>query len=271
MNILGRRSWILLGSLAFFAACSSSTATQPVSGRLALDTFPATVTSVRAVRPDGTTVTSAVGADGSFSLALPAGRKYRLEFLTASSDTPRLVFPRQAGMTDLTFDVGAGGQAFDMGIVRYIGNPRTVAVKFVTSGVSTVVAKLSTDADSGAGDKEENDDGGKDNECRHGKDPAGAVCVDDDEDHGGKHQCHGTHGSAGQDDDSDQPATAAVADKNLPAVIGDCGERGDHHEHKGGKGGKDDDQDKAGEHHGRDDGGVRGKGTEKEDDDDHVG
>jgi hypothetical protein len=253
---------VLPGLALFFSACSESK--QPVTGTVAQETFSSPITTVSASRADGTSVQAPVAADGSFTLNLPKGAGYRLDFANASGATT-LVFPRTGGGTQWRFDVASTGGTFDMGAVRQVGDPRNLNVTFAHTKVKS---------DGGV-----EGEGDRDVECVNGLDPVtGTVCVEDTEDQGlackgskgGKHGkghakhgdgdggCHkgahvcdgdagvcqddgkGHHGhDGGADDDTTgtdpttgtsneaEPSSAAVADRNLPSALGNCAERDD--------------------------------------------
>ncbi len=228
---------IALAPLALTAACSGNKGTvQPISGKLALSTFDGSVTRIRAMRSGVAAVEAPVAADGTFALSLPKGAGYRLEFLKSTAGSARLVFPRQAGALQWTFDVLGAGTTFDLGTVRYVGDPKGLTVTFVA-------AQTVSDADGGTATHPES-------ECEDGKDRTGAVCVDDQDEghHGGKCQAGKSDSNDGGADDSEcengkdtktglacqdteddgksPPAAAAVADHNLPAAIGACGGEG---------------------------------------------
>jgi len=208
--------------------CGSSVGSQTVSGRVAQDTFATPVDLVTAVRKGSAVVDAPVGPDGAFTITIPSGSGYRIE-LSSAATRAGLVSPRSSGAIDVSFAVrGSGVSAFDLGMVRYIGDPTTTIFKQT----------------GGAGD-------GDDVECEDGIDPTtNAVCVDDDEAENGT--CEGDDGETdddgvedgtddgetdddgiedGTDDgetDDDGPQAAAVADHNLPAALGcDDGEEGD--------------------------------------------
>jgi hypothetical protein len=211
--------FVTIASCALLGGCAKDNV-QPISGKVALQTFDGPVTTVSAVRPGGTPVVARVGLDGAFQIAVPRGKGYHLEF-AGPSRVPYLVFPRTAGSLTWTFDVRGRGTRFDVGTVRYVGDPKGMPVSFVTRQKQTA-------AEPDAGAKEEED------ECEDGKnEKTGAVCVDDDDDKGKKHEeC--------DDDDADDcvngtnpktgtpctpppaPGSAAVADHNLPSVMGTC-------------------------------------------------
>ena len=201
----------------FLTACSSGPP-QVVTGRVASATFPYPVDTVSAVRAGRTVVATPVASDGSFSIAIPSGSRYRLEF-AATVGRAGLVFPRALGTLDATFDVRGHQAAFDLGAVRFVGDPASHTYK---TGPAPA--------------------GGADGECEDGIDPStGAVCVDDEEDGGSceasdegvdcqdgidpatGQECDGGPGENqddGEDPTDDAPSEGAVADRNLPSSIG---------------------------------------------------
>lgn len=228
------------------AACQGSPAPQVVSGTVALSSFPTPVAVARAVQAGRPVVESPVAADGGFSLTIPAGRGYRIEF-AASSGGPALVFPRHAGGVTASFDVRGNGAPFDLGAVRYIGDPAswTFAFASTTPGdtdtlqcedgidLATGAACVDDGAEELGGQCEEGDGEGGDHECVDGIDPAtGAWCdggpaanpANDPTETGcsdGVDPVTGLPCVAG--DEEGLPSEAAVADHNLPASIG-CGD-----------------------------------------------
>ncbi len=211
------RSFWLLVPVALAASCSSGSTSQPISGKLALDTFDGPVATVRASRLGANSIVAPVAADGSFALTLPRGKHYRLEFV-GPSGAPRLVYPRHAGSIDSWFDVRGGGRRFDLGMVRYIGDPKDMPIAFTRVEVSSDVdCENGRDKKTGAvcvdDDNDENescgddDDGDNDDvECENGKDAkTGLACED-----------------GGSSSSSPTIVAVAVADHNVPAVIGGC-------------------------------------------------
>jgi hypothetical protein len=204
-----------------FSACSESK--QPVTGTVARETFSSPITTVLASRTDGTSVNAMVAADGSFTLNLPKGTEYRLDFASASGTTT-LVFPRSGGGLQWRFDVASTGGAFDMGAVRQVGDPRDLNVTFAHTKVKK------------GGDAGVEGEGDRDVECVNGQDPVtGAVCVEDTEDQGcqgskggkhGKGKGHGKHGKGDGGCDNE----ARLCDEDA----GVChGEGRGHHGHDG--------------------------------------
>lgn len=208
----------ILFALGFVAVgCSSPAGSQTISGRVAQSTFASPVDTVTVVKGGTGVLEAPVAADGSFTVIVPAGSGYRIE-LSSAATRAGLVSPRSSGAIDVTFAVRGSGAPFDLGMVRYVGDPAGTIFK-QTGGTG----------------------GDGDGECEDGIDPAThAVCVDDDEEDGGS--CSADEGDGdgeeaddgedGTDDgetDDDGPAVAAVADHNLPSAIG-CD---DDHENEG--------------------------------------
>ncbi len=193
---------LLVGLVA--AGCSSpASRPQTVAGRIAQATFPANVDGVRVLQGNSEIVSASVAIDGSFSIIIPAGTGYRIAFV--SSGDPGLIFPRQTGSIETAFDIKSGTQLFDLGKVRFIGDPASHSYHQGTAG----------------GDEEA--------ECEDGVDDNGAVCVDDDDDEGaacedgtddGETNDDGGDGDGETDDDNEVPQQAAVAEHNLPSSIG---------------------------------------------------
>lgn len=106
-------------SLVFFslAACGTDP-DQTVTGTVAQGSFLETVTQVRAVGSENTIVT-AVDADGSFELTLPAGDRYRIELVSATR-SPDLVFPRASGEVATSFAIESSVGSLDLGGVHYV-------------------------------------------------------------------------------------------------------------------------------------------------------
>lgn len=193
--------------------CGSSEP-QVVSGRVAQNTFTVPIDHVAVIQAGSTVTQAPVAADGAFTLSIPTGSGYRIELSSAASRAG-LVSPRTSGTLDKTFTVRGHTAAFDLGAVRYIGDP-TMKV-FKQTGTTT---------------------GDGDGECEDGIDPTtNAVCVDDAEE--GAQTCDGETNDGETNDNGtedgtndgetadDGPADAAVADHNLPSAIGCDGGDGD--------------------------------------------
>ncbi len=243
---------LLAVSLIVVAACGApGTGVQVFSGVAALQTFPDPPTAVRAVSSGKLISETPIAADGSFSLSLQPGLKYRIEF-TGGAVSPVLVMPRSSGRVDTLISVRGSTAPFNLGTVRYIGDPSTAAFHYTTRSAG----------DSADGDAVQN-------ECENGVDPnTGAVCVDDNDEQGAG-ECGAEEDAAGSDADTDQvecqdgidPATglecdggpaansqdsegekaqedaesestseAAVADHNPPATVGCPDQDNDNHE-----------------------------------------
>jgi len=183
-----------------------------VKGEISQATFASPPTWVRAVRNEQVRAETPVGVDGTFLLRIRKGDGYRLEFLT-DSGAPVLVFPRRAGTLEARFDVKATASLFNLGHIRFIGDPSATGYAFVTAGADLDEV-----------------------ECEDGIDAkTGGVCVDDDDDEGAteceadeEHEFegeeHGQNGTAVSLDPGSSgvqiPDQAAVAEHNLPAVVG---------------------------------------------------
>jgi hypothetical protein len=216
MRVLAR-SVVLLLSSTVAAGCSGGGGTQPIAGQLALASFPVSVTAVRASQPGGASVQAPVGIDGRFLLALGAGKRYRIEFLSATG-APVLALPRKTGGMDYRFDVRGHGPLFDVGMVRYVGAPASATVVF---------KQFQTAAGSGSSPAATTDTDNLD--CENGRDKAtGAVCADDNsEDPGGACAGEGDSTAGPDEEKTDPPAAVAVADKNIPPAVGGCDGEGE--------------------------------------------
>ena len=242
-----RIKWLcgIMAAVAVGGCSSSPPGEQVVSGRAALTSFPTPVSDVQVVRGSQVVTRSAVGSDGSFSLTIPVGTGYELVF--AGSNHVPLVFPRSTGGIDRRFDIRAGGKAFDLGAVRYVGDPsaQTFAFNHVGStsqaltdpaaadddnvecedGIDANTGALCVDDDDeeGAGVCEGSEEADDDNvECEDGIDPATGLECD-----GGPAANSGAEDGEVEDEASSE---AAVADHNLPAAMGCDEEDGDNHE-----------------------------------------
>jgi hypothetical protein len=178
----------LVAATAFVLGCDLAPTSTPqmINGVVSQGTFPAPVTSVRVVSTAKVVYEAQVDVHGAFSLIVPTGTAYEIELLSGS-DSAGLVFPRAAGGIDAAFDVAASQAPFDVGAVRYIGDPSALGFKYVQSQVDG-----ETDTDNV--------------ECEDGIDPAtGEVCVDDQEEDNacddGDH-----HGDGDGDGDGDTDA-----------------------------------------------------------------
>ena len=239
---------VCLGLAASGSACQTEPGPQVVTGTVALSTFPGPVAAVYVVQAGGPTVRTLIGPDGTFSLTIPPGRGYRIEFLAAGG-RPGLVFPRRAGDVGSAFDVRGGVEPFDLGRVRYVGNPQLQTYAFLSTsdgtGEADVECEDGIDAATGAvcvddedeegagvcDEEDDDEDDDEDYQCEDGFDPTtGTPCA---EDPGGEPdgECvdgfDALTGAPCVDDDAEElPTDAAVADHNLPPSIG-CDEEED--------------------------------------------
>jgi hypothetical protein len=260
----------LLPALVFatgLTACSDSenaersVSTLTISGHIDAASFGGAPSGVQVSRGGVLTVEAPIGADGSFAVVLPKGTGYQIAFAHADG-VSALVFPRQLGTLDQRFDVTGSG-AFDLGIVRRIGDPANHQFLFSSphtalksddgaggddddleceDGVDARTGAVCVDDDDDelagmcGGENDGHDDGedandgendandSDDLECEDGIDAAtGAMCVDDD------HQDEGDHHGEG-DHNGEIPNDAAVADHNLPIALGCADEEDDEEE-----------------------------------------
>ena len=247
---------LLVVSVLFFGACSetqapsTSGAKQLITGQAALSTFPDGVTGVRVVQGAEVIATGDVASDGTFSLNVPKGVNYRVEILQ-NGEPVTLVFPRAAGGVEGNFDVKGAGTAFNLGTVRYIGDPSASTFRFKRSTSQL----MSEQADPGATDPGATDPGAtdpgatdpgttdpemnevdEDEECEDGVDSTGAICIDDDhddddggicEDDGEDEHEDAEDGTEGEEEtaeaeDEEEPVIteAAVPEHNIPEAVG---------------------------------------------------
>ncbi|MCA9489063.1 MAG: hypothetical protein KC621_04055 [Myxococcales bacterium] len=208
----------VVGCTAGAGATGTSSSALTLTGRVEQTGFESPATTVRATRAGSPAVEAPIASEGSFSIALPAGVGYSVDFLSANKASA-LVFPRSSGKIGRGFDVSGSG-AFDLGVVRRIGDPAQHQFRFVSAG-----AALSNDAGTPS-------DG--DGECEDGIDPStGAVCVDEDAATDGACERQdgdvesaddsGADVEADDDTESDDDGAAAtdavVADHNLPSSV----------------------------------------------------
>jgi hypothetical protein len=106
-----RRAWLVALMVAGMG-CSEDTSTQVLTGNIGASN----AIAVRAVSGDRVVTAAAIRSDGSFTLALPAGNRYRLEVLTAGG--VKHVLSRHSGSVHaIAFKVCAPVDPFDMGSV----------------------------------------------------------------------------------------------------------------------------------------------------------
>jgi hypothetical protein len=103
------KAWLFAACAIAGFGCSDTAETQVLTGRVTTDN----AVAVRAI--DGDTIITAgrVRSDGSFTLQLPAGHRYRLEVLT--TDGVHNVVAKTGALADITFKVCEPTDPFDMG------------------------------------------------------------------------------------------------------------------------------------------------------------
>ena len=104
------KTWLVAACAIAGFGCTEGTTSQVLTGRVTTDG----AIAVRAV--DGDTVITAgrVRTDGSFTLSLPKGHRYRLQVLTTSG-VQNMVGFKDSGLVDLAFEVCEPTDPFDMG------------------------------------------------------------------------------------------------------------------------------------------------------------
>src|SRR5262245_22110444 len=102
-------TWLVAAAIAGYG-CTQGDKTQVLTGRLTTHD----AVAVRAI--DGTTIVTAarVRSDGTFTLLLPKGHRYRLEVLTQSG-VHNLVGTKDGTYADVAFKVCEPQDPFDMG------------------------------------------------------------------------------------------------------------------------------------------------------------
>jgi hypothetical protein len=228
-----------LGLGVFAIGCGSTPGSQVVSGRVEQSTFSSTVDRITVTGAGKVVAETQVQADGSFTITIPPGSGYHLNF-SASSARTGLINPRKDGTLGATFAVRGNGAAFDLGTVRYIGDATThVYTQAPAPGATgdgecengidpTTNAVCVDDAADGescnADDGETNDDGTADGETADDGAPDGETADDG---------AGGANDEEANDDNGDGvPDQAAVADRNLPPTMG-CGDQGGDHQNEG--------------------------------------
>jgi hypothetical protein len=244
------------------AACSSTATptTQTITGKLATSSFPESVTAVRAVG-SSSTVEATIAADGSFSLTLPAGDRYRISMVSAVREST-LVFPRASGTIDTSFALEGAVASRDVGTVRYMHDAADHSFDCdneCTPGSTTSDGTVCVHDDNGSnpsgdgsGAHPEGDGSGGTGTPPDGTNPEGGDTGSGGSDPGAH---PGGDGSGAHDGDPDadndvcgselpEPpgsahadGDAAICDQNLPPTIcGDGGSEGDG-DHPGAGGG----------------------------------
>ncbi|MEO7094189.1 MAG: hypothetical protein ABI175_13120 [Polyangiales bacterium] len=107
-----RKAWLVAFCAVAGIGCSDGSGSQVLTGRITTSG----ALAVRAVAADSTITAAQVRSDGSFTLELPAGQRYRLEVLTTSG--VRHMFSQQtSGLAALSFEVCKPVDPFDVGTV----------------------------------------------------------------------------------------------------------------------------------------------------------
>lgn len=114
------KAWLVALCAMAGIGCSESSSPQVLTGRFATSG----ALAVRAVSADQTVTAAQVRSDGSFTLALPAGQRYRLEVLTTSG-VRHVLAEGSRGLTALNFRVCDPGDPWDVGNVGNGMDPGT--------------------------------------------------------------------------------------------------------------------------------------------------
>ncbi|GEM_PF-1651798 len=221
-------------SILLVAGCSGTPPReQAIKGQAALTTFPVAPSQVQALMGDKVIAKADIATDGTFTLLLAPGNSYRLEFLNVDGRVA-MVFPRPTGKIDTSFDIRGVTKPFDLGKVRYVGDPS--AKTYIFNSTSSSLSE-STSKDTDTDKVEEN--------CEDGIDPkTGAICVNNQDDkesadndtvecengidpatgsecEGGPaaNPDDGTKEDATKDDGALPSMAAAVPTNNIPAVF----------------------------------------------------
>ena len=107
-----RKVWLMAFCAVAGIGCSDGGGSQVLTGRITTSG----ALAVRAVTADSTVTAAQVRSDGSFSLALPAGKRYRLEVLTTSG-VRHMYSQKTSGLTALSFKVCEPVDPWDIGTV----------------------------------------------------------------------------------------------------------------------------------------------------------
>jgi hypothetical protein len=164
----------------FLIACSSSSSTRTVTGRVTSG-VPDHVTTVKLLQGTMVVATAPVASDGSFRLDAPLGANYTMRFVGTGHTT--LVMPRKSGGMQQIFMLAAGGDVA-LGNIHFIGSASTTRFSFHTDPA--------TECD--------DDD----------HDMTGATCVDDED---GGDQCDGDEDHDGDGEGHDDFTAATPTDQ----------------------------------------------------------
>jgi hypothetical protein len=153
-----RASFFVLAPVALFAlACAGRAASTPethVSGTVALTTYPTTPHTIVATNEKGTALSAPLAANGSFSMALPKGHKYRLAVATSAGAVP-IVFPRTSGSLDAAFSVKSKGGVVGLGTVHYLASAPPGGFKVASANAATPAPSSGADCQDCANDDHE--------------------------------------------------------------------------------------------------------------------
>lgn len=111
-SVRSGKAWLVALCAMAGIGCSESGSPQVLTGRFATSG----ALAVRAVSADRTVTAAQVRSDGSFTLALPAGQRYRLEVLTTRG-VRHVLAAGESGLTALSFTVCDPGDPWDVGDV----------------------------------------------------------------------------------------------------------------------------------------------------------
>jgi hypothetical protein len=106
------RAGLLAACIAVWG-CAGGTETQVVTGQISARSAAA----VRAIDDEDVVTAAQVHSNGSFTLVLPAGNRYRLEVLTATG-VKHLYVHGPTGLHDLAFKVCKPGLPWDVGVLK---------------------------------------------------------------------------------------------------------------------------------------------------------
>ncbi len=110
MSMKRSGAWLLAICAAAGFGCADNGATQVLTGHVATRG----AIAVRAVTGDSVVTAAQVRSDGTFTIAVPKGRNYRLEVMT-SSGVRHVLANKGGGLQKLTFDVCQPVDPYDVG------------------------------------------------------------------------------------------------------------------------------------------------------------
>lgn len=109
-SLHNKRAWLLALCAVAGVGCTEGSSTQVLTGRITTSG----ALAVRAVSADSTVTATQVRSNGSFTLALPAGQRYRLEVLTTSG-VRHVLSHTTNGFGALSFQVCEPTDPWDVG------------------------------------------------------------------------------------------------------------------------------------------------------------